>query len=154
MRRNPYTVVLLDEMEKAYPDVFNMPLQILDDGQLTDALGRMVPFSNAIPIGTPAWAPSPCHRTSDPTVLSNPPPPSSAETRDLMLPEVRKFIKPEFLNLLDDVMVFNDLEPAHVRAIATIFVAELVRCLAQRKIEVRVDGAVLDKLAADGFDPV
>ncbi len=154
VRRNPYTVVLLDEMEKAHPDVFNMLLQILEDGQLTDAQGRMVSFRNTILIGTSNLGTESLSPDKRPIGFIQSATPSYAEARDLVLHEVRKFFKPEFLNRLDDIMVFHYLEPAHVRAIATIFVDELVRRLAQRKIEVLVDEAVLDKLAADGFDPV
>jgi ATP-dependent Clp protease ATP-binding subunit ClpC len=154
VRRNPYTVVLLDEMEKAHPDVFNMLLQILEDGQLTDAQGRGVSFRNTILIGTSNLGTESLSPDKRPIGFIQSATPSYAEARDLVLHEVRKFFKPEFLNRLDDIMVFHYLEPAHVRAIATIFVTELVRRLAQRKIEVLVDGAVLDKLAADGFDPV
>jgi ATP-dependent Clp protease ATP-binding subunit ClpC len=154
VRRNPYTVVLLDEMEKAHPDVFNMLLQILEDGQLTDAQGRMVSFRNTILIGTSNLGTESLSPEKRPIGFVQSATPSYAEARDLVLHEVKRFFKPEFLNRLDDVMVFHYLEPEHVRAIATIFVGELVRRLAQRKIEVLVDGAVLDKLAADGFDPV
>jgi len=154
VRRNPYTVVLLDEMEKAHPDVFNMLLQILEDGQLTDAQGRMVSFRSTILIGTSNLGTESLSRDKRPIGFVQSATPSYAEARDLVLHEVRKFFKPEFLNRLDDVIVFHYLEPEHVRAIATIFVAEFVGRLAQRKIEVLVDEAVLDKLAKDGFDPV
>jgi ATP-dependent Clp protease ATP-binding subunit ClpC len=154
VRRNPYTVVLLDEMEKAHPDVSNMLLQILEDGQLTDAQGRRVSFRNTILIatsnlGTEALSPDkrPIGFVYDAT-------PSYAEARELVLHEVKKFFKPEFLNRLDDVIVFHYLEPEHVRSIVRIFIDELVRRLASRRIEVNVADAVLEKLAADGFDPV
>jgi len=154
VRRNPYTVVLLDEMEKAHPDVFNMLLQILEDGQLTDARGHVVSFRNTILIGTSNLGTESLSSDKRPIGFIRSATPSYADARDLVLHEVRKFFKPEFLNRLDDVMVFHYLEPAHVRAIAQILVTELVHRLAQRKIEILVDRAVLDKLAADGFDPV
>jgi ATP-dependent Clp protease ATP-binding subunit ClpC len=154
VRRNPYTVVLLDEVEKAHPDVFNMLLQILEDGRLTDAQGRTVSFRNTILIGTSNLGTEALSPDKRPIGFIQSATPSYAEARDLVLHEVRKFFKPEFLNRLDDVIVFHYLEPGHVRAIAGIFVDELVRRLAARRIEVVVDEAVLDKLAADGFDPV
>ncbi len=154
VRRNPYTVVLLDEMEKAHPDVFNMLLQILEDGRLTDAQGRTVSFRNTILVGTSNLGTDALSPEKRPIGFIQSAMPSYAEARDLVLHEVKKFFKPEFLNRLDDVIVFHYLEPAHVRAIAVMFVDELVRRLARREIEVTIDDAVLDKLAADGFDPV
>ncbi len=154
VRRNPYTVVLLDEMEKAHPDVFNMLLQILEDGRLTDAQGRTVSFRNTILVGTSNLGTEALSPEKRPIGFVQSAMPSYAEARDLVLHEVKKFFKPEFLNRLDDVIVFHYLEPAHVRAIAVMFVDELVRRLARREIEVTIDDAVLDKLAVDGFDPV
>ena len=154
VRRNPYTVVLLDEVEKAHPDVFNMLLQILEDGRLTDAQGRVVSFRNTILIGTSNLGTEALSPDKRPIGFVQSATPSYAEAKDLVLHEVKRFFKPEFLNRLDDVIVFHYLEPEHVRAIARMFVGELVRRLAKRRIEVMVDDAVLDKLAADGFDPV
>jgi ATP-dependent Clp protease ATP-binding subunit ClpC len=154
VRRNPYTVVLLDEVEKAHPDVFNMLLQILEDGRLTDAQGRAVSFRNTILIGTSNLGTESLSPDKRPIGFIQSATPTYAEARDLVLHEVRRFFKPEFLNRLDDVIVFHYLEPAHVRQIAAMFVDELVRRLALRRIEVIVSDQVLDKLAADGFDPV
>jgi len=154
VRRNPYTVVLLDEVEKAHPDVFNMLLQILEDGRLTDAQGRMVSFRNTILIGTSNLGTESLSPDKRPIGFVQSATPTYAEARDLVMHEVKKFFKPEFLNRLDDVIVFHYLEPAHVRRIARIFVDELVRRLSRRRIEVEMDDAVLDKLASDGFDPV
>jgi len=154
VRRNPYTVVLLDEVEKAHPDVFNMLLQILEDGRLTDAQGRVVSFRNTILIGTSNLGTEALSPDKRPIGFVQSATPSYAEAKDLVLHEVKRFFKPEFLNRLDDVIVFHYLEPEDVRAIAELFVNELVRRLAKRRIEVLVDDAVLDKLARDGFDPV
>jgi ATP-dependent Clp protease ATP-binding subunit ClpC len=154
VRRNPYTVVLLDEVEKAHPDVFNMLLQILEDGRLTDAQGRAVSFRNTILIGTSNLGTESLSPDKRPIGFIQSATPTYAEARDLVLHEVKKFFKPEFLNRLDDIIVFHYLEPEHVRQIARMFVDELVRRLAQRRIEVIVTEQVLDKLAADGFDPV
>jgi ATP-dependent Clp protease ATP-binding subunit ClpC len=154
VRRQPYSVVLLDEVEKAHPDVFNMLLQILEDGRLTDAQGRTVSFRNTILIGTSNLGTdvlSPDHR---PIGFIQDATPGYDEARQLVLAEVKKFFKPEFLNRLDDVIVFHYLEPAHVRRIAGMFVGELTERLRRRGIDIEVDEAVLDKLAADGFDPV
>ncbi len=154
VRRNPYTVVLLDEVEKAHPDVFNMLLQILEDGRLTDGQGRQVSFRNTILIGTSNLGTEALSPDKRPIGFIQSATPSYQEARDLVLHEVKRFFKPEFLNRLDDVIVFHYLEPAEVRRIAAIFVDELTHRLAARHVQVEVDEAVLDKLAEDGFDPV
>ena len=154
VRRNPYTVVLLDEVEKAHPDVFNMLLQILEDGCLTDGQGRLVSFRNTILIGTSNLGTEALSPDKRPIGFIQSATPSYQEARDLVLHEVKRFFKPEFLNRLDDVIVFHYLEPAEVRRIATIFVDELIHRLAARNVQVEVEEAVLDKLAEDGFDPV
>ena len=154
VRRNPYTVVLLDEVEKAHPDVFNMLLQILEDGQLTDAQGRAVSFRNTILIGTSnlgTEALSPEHR---PIGFVQSATPSYTEARNLVMREVKKFFKPEFLNRLDDVIVFHYLEQEDVRAIARMFINELTQRLKLKQIDLQVDEAIIDKLARDGFDPI
>jgi ATP-dependent Clp protease ATP-binding subunit ClpC len=154
VRRQPYSVVLLDEVEKAHPDVFNMLLQILEDGQLTDAQGRKVSFRNTILIGTSnlgTEALSPDHR---PIGFVHDATPGYEEARQLVLTEVKRFFKPEFLNRLDDIIVFHYLEPEHVRRIAEMFISELTRRLQARQIHLEVEPAVLDRLAQEGFDPV
>jgi ATP-dependent Clp protease ATP-binding subunit ClpC len=131
-----------------------MLLQILEDGRLTDAQGRLVSFRNSILIGTSNLGTESLSPDKRPIGFIQSATPSYKEARDLVLREVRKFFKPEFLNRLDDVIVFHYLEPEDVRRIARIFVDELIRRLAARRIQVSVDEAVLDKLAADGYDPV
>jgi len=154
VRRNPYTVVLLDEVEKAHPDVFNMLLQILEDGQLTDAQGRRVSFRNTILIGTSNLGTESLSPDKRPIGFMQSETPSYAEARQLVLHEVKRFFKPEFLNRLDDVIVFHYLEPAHVRHIADLLVQDLAARLAERGLTLEVEAAVLDRLARDGFDPV
>ncbi|MGB0467078.1 MAG: ATP-dependent Clp protease ATP-binding subunit [Pontibacterium sp.] len=154
VRRNPYTVVLLDELEKAHPDVFNMLLQILEEGRLTDAQGRAVSFRNTILIGTSnlgTEALSPENRSigfiRDET-------PDYKEAKTLVMHEVKKFFKPEFINRLDDIIVFHYLEKAHVQKIAKMFIAELTERMKHRNISLNVSDAVVLKLAQDGFEPV
>jgi len=154
VRRNPYTVVLLDEVEKAHPDVFNMLLQILEDGQLTDGQGRPVSFRNSILIGTSNLGTEALAPDKRPIGFVQSATPSYAEAKGLVLHEVKRFFKPEFLNRLDDIIVFHYLEKEQVRRIAKLFVDELMARLARRRIELSVADEVLDKLAADGFDPV
>ena len=154
VRRNPYTVVLLDEIEKAHPDVFNMLLQILEDGRLTDAQGRTVSFRNTILIGTSNLGTEALAPDKRPIGFVQSAMPDYDEARQLVMAEVKKFFKPEFLNRLDDVIVFHYLEKDHVQQIARIFVDELVQRMARREITLEVDKGVIEKLAHDGFDPV
>lgn len=154
VRRNPYTVVLLDEMEKAHPDVFNMLLQILEDGRLTDAEGRTVSFRNTILIGTSNLGTESLSPDKRPIGFIHSATPDDAEARSLVMHEVKRFFKPELLNRLDDVIVFHYLEPEEVHRIAGIFVDALIERLAVRRIVVVVEPAVIDKLAKDGFDPI
>lgn len=154
VRRNPYTIVLLDEVEKAHPDVFNMLLQILEDGQLSDAQGRSVSFRNTILIGTSNLGTEALSPEKRPIGFMRSETPSYAEAKDLVMHEVKKFFKPEFLNRLDDIIVFHYLEKEHVKQIAYLFVDELSKRMAEHEIQLSIDDAVIDKLARDGFDPV
>jgi len=154
VRRNPYTVVLLDEVEKAHPDVFNMLLQILEDGQLTDAQGRTVSFRNTILVGTSNLGTEALSPDKRQIGFVQSAMPDYEEAKQLVMHEVKKFFKPEFLNRLDDIIVFHYLEPEDVHQIAEMFVNELVARMAEAGITLEVDPAVIDKLAADGFDPV
>jgi ATP-dependent Clp protease ATP-binding subunit ClpC len=154
VRRNPYTVVLLDEVEKAHPDVFNMLLQILEDGRLTDAQGRSVSFRNTILIGTSNLGTEALSPEKRPIGFLHSTTPDYQEAKALVMHEVKKFFKPEFLNRLDDIIVFHYLEEEHVRAIAGLFVDDLTRRMREHDIEIRIDDSVISKLARDGFDPV
>ena len=154
VRHNPYTVVLLDEVEKAHPDVFNMLLQILEDGQLTDAQGRTVSFRNTILIGTSNLGTESLSPDKRPIGFIQSETPDYQEARVLVMHEVKKFFKPEFLNRLDDIIVFHYLEKTHVQQIARIFFAELAERMRQRDIELDFDDSVIDKLVREGFDPV
>ena len=154
VRRNPYTVVLLDELEKAHPDVFNMLLQILEDGRLTDAQGRTVSFRNTILIGTSNLGTESLSPDKRPIGFTQTAEPDYEEARRMVLQEVKKFFKPEFLNRLDDVIVFHYLDKTQVRRIADMFIAELAQRLEARDITLMVDEDVADKLSRDGFDNV
>jgi ATP-dependent Clp protease ATP-binding subunit ClpC len=154
VRRNPYAVILLDEVEKAHPDVFNMLLQILEDGHLTDAQGRTVSFRNTILIGTSNLGTESLAPDKSPIGFTRSVTPDYKEAQQLVMHEVKKFFKPEFLNRLDDIIVFHYLEKDHVRQIAAMFVTELIDRMKVGKITLEVDDAVTDRLALDGFDPV
>ncbi|MCW8964259.1 MAG: ATP-dependent Clp protease ATP-binding subunit, partial [Gammaproteobacteria bacterium] len=154
VRHNPYTVVLLDEIEKAHPDVFNMLLQILEDGQLTDAQGRTVSFRNTILIGTSNLGTEALSPDKRPIGFIKSETPGYEEAKQLVMFEVKKLFKPEFLNRLDDIIVFHYLEKDQVRQIAWLFINELTGRMQENGIELQIDEAVIDKLARDGFDPV
>ena len=123
MRRRPYAVVLLDEVEKAHPDVFNVLLQLLDDGRLTDGQGRTVDFTNVVLIMT-------SNLPGDP----------------------RDFFRPEFINRVDEMVRFRALEPGDLAAIVTIQLDHLRGRLAERRIDLVVTDDALAKLAHDGYD--
>jgi ATP-dependent Clp protease ATP-binding subunit ClpB len=142
VRRQPYSVVLMDEIEKAHPDVFNILLQILDDGRLTDGKGRTVDFSNTIVIMTSNLG-------------------TSAETasgfeamKERIMDVVRASFKPEFLNRLDDVIVFHALTNADIRSIARLQINRLAERLERRGIQLDVAPEVIAALAEEGYDPV
>jgi ATP-dependent Clp protease ATP-binding subunit ClpB len=144
VRRRPYAVVLLDEVEKAHPDVFNVLLQILDDGRLTDGKGRTVDFRNTVVIMTSNIASA---------VIAE----FSEGERERMLNLVRRELKshfrPEFLNRVDEVLVFHRLLPEHMRAIVAIQIGRLNDLLAERRIRVEGDEAAFEFLAREGYDP-
>ncbi len=154
VRHNPYTVILLDEVEKAHPDVFNMLLQILEDGQLTDAQGRKVSFRNTILIGTSNLGTEALSPDKRPIGYMKSSVPDYKEAKELVMFEVKKFFKPEFLNRLDDFIVFHYLEREHVKQIAGLFIHELAKRMEEHDITLDIKGEVIEKLAKDGFDSV
>jgi ATP-dependent Clp protease ATP-binding subunit ClpB len=146
VRRKPYSVILLDEVEKAHPDVFNILLQVLDDGRLTDSHGRTVDFRNTIIVMT-------SNLGSD--LIQ-----SIAEKGDYfamkkaVLEVVGKHFRPEFLNRIDEIVVFHPLDEAQIRLIADIQMNHLRARLAERELGLKVSTEALDYLAASGYDPV
>ncbi|HEY0402981.1 MAG TPA: ATP-dependent chaperone ClpB [Blastococcus sp.] len=144
VRRRPYTVVLLDEVEKAHPDVFDVLLQVLDDGRLTDGQGRTVDFRNTILILTSNLGPQLIADQSVP----------EERRRAAVLEVVRTHFKPEFLNRLDDIVVFRALGSEELTGIVDIQVGVLARRLAARRLTLNVTDAAREWLALNGFDPV
>jgi ATP-dependent Clp protease ATP-binding subunit ClpB len=144
VRRRPYSIVLLDEIEKAHPDVFNVLLQILDDGRLTDGKGRTVSFRNAVVIMTSNIASDAIQRFTES---------DRARMLELVQRELKAHFRPEFLNRIDETLVFHRLSPEHIRAIVEIQLAHLNALLADRRISVQADTAALDLLAREGYDP-
>ena len=144
MRRRPYSVVLLDEVEKAHPDVFDVLLQVLDDGRLTDGQGRTVDFRNTILILTSNLG---SQIIADQAL-------DERQRTDAVLSVVRSSFKPEFLNRLDDIVVFHALSTVELESIVDIQVRRLADRLAQRRLTLQVTPAARDWLAINGFDPV
>ena len=142
IRRRPYSVVLLDEVEKAHADVFNALLQVLDDGRLTDGHGRTVDFTNAVLIMTSNLGSEHIQPDMPFEVIS-----------EGVMRSVRSHFRPEFLNRVDDVVVFERLEPSQIRAIVDIQLGSLVERLAERGITLVLDDGAMDLLAEMGYDP-
>jgi ATP-dependent Clp protease ATP-binding subunit ClpB len=144
VRRRPYTVVLLDEVEKAHPDVFDVLLQVLDDGRLTDGQGRTVDFRNTILVLTSNLG---SQAIADVRL-------DERQRKDAVLEVVQRHFKPEFLNRLDDVVVFHSLATEELTSIVDIQVTQLGKRLAARRLTLDVSHGARDWLALNGFDPV
>jgi ATP-dependent Clp protease ATP-binding subunit ClpB len=148
VRRKPYSVLLLDEIEKAHPDVFNILLQLLEDGRLTDGQGRTVDFRNCVVIMT---------SNIGSQVIAEVPPEADAavweQVREAVLAELRAGFRPEFLNRVDDIILFSRLDRTQLREIVTIQLRGVRDRLAARKLTLRVTEAAVDALAEEGYDP-
>ncbi|MDB5791251.1 MAG: ATP-dependent chaperone ClpB [Massilia sp.] len=145
VRRKPYSVILLDEIEKAHPDVFNVLLQVLDDGRMTDGQGRTVDFKNTVIVMTSNLG---SHKiqsmdTDEPAVV-----------KMAVMAEVRGHFRPEFINRIDDIVVFHALDEKNIGAIARIQLRSLEERLAKMEMTLDIDEAALQKIADAGFDPV
>jgi ATP-dependent Clp protease ATP-binding subunit ClpB len=145
VRRRPYSVLLFDEIEKAHPDVFNILLQILDDGRLTDGQGRTVDFKNTVIIMTSNIG---SHYITDLGI-------GDEETlQERVMEALRTQFRPEFLNRVDDIVIFHSLSASQIKRIVDIQLALLRRRLADRKLTIELTDAAKEALAAEGFDPV
>ncbi len=153
VRRRPYSVVLLDEVEKAHPDVFDVLLQVLDDGRLTDGQGRTVDFRNAILVLTSNLGSQMLAAAGGAPTVS-PGASESWDKKDSVLAVVREHFKPEFLNRLDDIVVFDSLDTDALTRIVDIQVAALARRLESRRLTLDVTEGAREWLAINGFDPV
>jgi len=146
VRRRPYSVILLDEVEKAHADVFNVLLQVLDDGRLTDGQGRTVDFRNTVIVMTSNLG---SQMIQEMAAQDNYP-----LMKSMVMAQVADHFRPEFINRIDEVVVFHPLGREQIRAIAGIQVAYLRRRLADRQMGLEVSEAALDRLGEAGFDPV
>ncbi len=144
MRRRPYSIVLFDEIEKAHPEVFNVLLQVLDDGRLTDGQGRTVDFRNTVIIMTSnlgsQWIQQ--FGSSD-----------YAKMRTMVMETLKENFKPEFLNRVDEVVIYHGLPIEQIKKIVDIQVKELQNRLAERRITLRVTDKAREYLAQEGYDP-
>jgi len=154
VRRRPFSVVLLDEIEKAHPEVFNLLLQILEDGRLTDSYGRSVDFKNVIlimtsNIGTRQFtlqSPLGFSKASDDVFTYD-------RMRDNMLSELKRLFNPELLNRIDEVIVFHPLTKEHMKGIVEIMLGRLQEQLKEKRITLSVDPSAKDFLVEKGYDP-
>ncbi len=150
VRRRPYSVILFDEIEKAHPEVFNLLLQILDDGRLTDGHGRTVDFKNTVVIMTSNIATEYIQQVTDQNIAS---PKDMKEVRDQVMNQMRLQFKPEFLNRVDDIIIFHSLDREHIKAIVDIQLRELEARLAEKKLGIKLSDPAREILAEQGFDP-
>jgi ATP-dependent Clp protease ATP-binding subunit ClpB len=146
VRRKPYSVVLFDEVEKAHPDVFNILLQVLDDGRLTDSQGRVVDFKNTVIVMTSNLGSSDVRELGDN--------PLEEEVRAVVMNAVTQHFRPEFINRIDELVVFHSLKKAQIRGIADIQLDRLRDRLVEKDMRLTVDDQAFDLLIDAGFDPV
>jgi ATP-dependent Clp protease ATP-binding subunit ClpB len=146
VRRKPYSVILLDEVEKAHPDVFNILLQVLDDGRLTDGQGRTVDFRNTVIVMTSNLGSNVIQELAREGQYD--------EMKDTVMDIVGQHFRPEFINRVDDVVVFHPLQREQIHAIADIQISQLRQRLLEQDIGLEVSDAALDHIAEAGFDPV
>jgi len=145
VRRKPYSVILLDEVEKAHPDVFNVLLQVLDDGRMTDGQGRTVDFRNTVVVMTSNLGSQLIQQMAGDEY---------AAIKDAVMGEVRTHFRPEFINRIDEIVVFHPLDDRNIRDIARIQLAGLESRLAKMDIGLEVSDAALAHVGQAGFDPV
>jgi ATP-dependent Clp protease ATP-binding subunit ClpB len=146
VRRRPYAVILLDEVEKAHPDVFNVLLQVLDDGRLTDGQGRTVDFRNTVIIMTSNLGSDVIQQFSGEG--------NYTKMKSAVMEVVQQAFRPEFINRIDDICVFHPLGQTQIRAIVDIQLTQLKRRLLDRNLELTLDASALDRLSEAGYDPV
>jgi ATP-dependent Clp protease ATP-binding subunit ClpB len=149
VRRKPYSVILFDEIEKAHPDVFNVLLQVLDDGRLTDGQGRTVDFKNTVIVMTSNMGAAEIQRLSSDPATNDP-----ELIKEAVIEEVKRNMRPEFINRIDEMIVFHALGSQHIASIARIQLRGLEQRLAQRELTLTVTDRALLEIAKAGFDPV
>ncbi len=153
VRRKPYSVVLFDEIEKAHPDVFNILLQILEDGQLTDSFGRKVDFKNTVIIMTSNVGTADIRRSDGIGFAAVDASVSYEKMKERLLDEVKKLFNPEFLNRIDEIVVFRSLTKEDMKKIVDILISELEGRLDDKKMVLEIDDSGKELLVEEGFDP-
>lgn len=153
VRRKPYSVVLLDEVEKAHPEVFNILLQVLEDGRLTDSKGRVIDFRNTVLIMTSNVGASELRKNNHVGFNLEEEGKSYKDMKSKITEEMKKAFRPEFLNRIDEIIVFHSLERKHMKDIVTLMVEQLQRRLKQNEIDFTLTDKAVEKIANDGYDP-
>ncbi|MBY0537776.1 AAA family ATPase [Patescibacteria group bacterium] len=154
VRHRPYSVILLDEIEKAHPEVFNILLQVLDSGHLTDSKGRKINFRNTVIIMTSNIGAEHIDRmsnfgfTSDKGEVAQ-----YTQAKDKVMDSLKGFFRPEFLNRLDEIVIFDILSPATIRSIVALQIEDVIKRLRHKEIVLSIDDSVLDYIAKEGYDP-
>ena len=146
VRRKPYSVVLFDEVEKAHPDVFNILLQVLDDGRLTDSQGRVIDFKNTVIVMTSNLGSSDVRELGDVA--------TDVEVRAVVMNAVTQHFRPEFINRIDELVIFHSLKKSQIRGIADIQLARLRERLSEKDMSLTIGDSAFDQLIDAGFDPV
>lgn len=153
VRRKPYSVILFDEIEKAHPDVFNILLQVLDDGHLTDSKGRKVDFRNTVIIMTSNVGAQELQNSKFVGFGAKESGPDYETIRKTMMDELKQQFRPEFLNRVDDIIVFHKLEKTHLKEIVAKMANNLTKRLSEQGIHITLSDAAQDKIADEGYDP-
>lgn len=153
VRRKPYSVVLLDEIEKAHPEVFNILLQVLEDGRLTDSKGRVIDFRNTILIMTSNVGADELRKNKHVGFNLETEGQDYKGMKAKITEEMKKAFRPEFLNRIDEIIVFHSLERIHMKDIVTLMIEQLQRRLKQSEIEFSLTDKAIEKIANDGYDP-
>lgn len=154
VRKNPYSIILLDEIEKSHPDIFNLLLQVLEEGELSDNLGHTVNFRNTILIMTSNAGAKQITNEGKVGFLNNSKDVlSKSEIESTALKEIKKFLSPEFINRLDDIVIFNPLEKQTLQKIVDIQVEELKERLAQKKLSLKISQNAKDLICQKGYEP-
>ncbi|WP_239752044.1 ATP-dependent Clp protease ATP-binding subunit [Mammaliicoccus sp. H-M34] len=153
VRRKPYSVILFDEIEKAHPDVFNILLQVLDDGHLTDSKGRKVDFRNTVIIMTSNVGAQELQNAKFVGFGAKESGPDYETIRKTMMDELKQQFRPEFLNRVDDIIVFHKLEKSHLKEIVAKMAGNLTKRLSEQGIHITLSDSAQDKIADEGFDP-
>jgi ATP-dependent Clp protease ATP-binding subunit ClpA len=154
VRHRPYSVILLDEIEKAHPEVFNILLQVLDSGHLTDAKGRKINFRNTVIIMTSNIGAEHIDRMSNFGFASDKGEVAQyGQAKDKVMGSLKNFFRPEFINRLDEIIIFDILSPATIRSIVELQIEDVIKRLRRKEIVLSVADPVIDYIAKEGYDP-